>query len=524
MEVHIFSAPEFTLEVPAECPLPVESNVLLQLQTELYKLLTLQTRHKLQATLSFGYSGTAVPSPPKELLFVELDPEPQPGIPGDGINGSDAKDVADGGITRLILRITDSRVASELFVIGLRSPFITLPHGMRLYNRYGTGGGAAKARSNPAEILRKKEALRSRMNLDEDLWDLLRVVQTPEWLQALGEAYEQQEVKDGAPMRESQRHEQRVEILLHYCEKNVHYIGVMNEEGSASPFLLALGTFFSLGLTHRDALTHFARHHRRTIRALALFIARYTLPPEEWEAFFAPPLMDEVVVSCAEDHHVTCSMQQLCEDLLLRDEVCEAWPPTLHVFWIDRTVRPMMQRVESEHRRREELRKARETGGDGGVEKEAEGKAAGSAGAGPSGSGKGVGVFGFRHIVELDAHVRERQRVLVPQRILSMLGKGDLDEDGVDGDSEDDDDFSIKVKVASSRDDPHHAPFCGSEGTQQQQQQRQPQKPKEVSRKRKRSAVGNTQSFVITGAYRTILNLLGRTEPFDPRSEHYLEF
>lgn len=539
VEPHLFCGPEFTLEVPSELPLPVEPNILLQLQSELYNLLTPLVRHKLHATWGTGTGSCdgTVPPPPCELCFVEVVESSPVSDPGARENEKDnVSNEKNEATVKLILRIKDSRAASELFVIGLRNPFITLPHGIHLHNRCGGSAvGTAKARATPVEILRKKELLRSRMNFDEDLWELLQGSLTSEWLLALEETYKQHKQQQSSnheavtSLRESQRHERRVESLLHYCEQNVLYIGVMDEEGKATPFLLAIGAFYKLGLTRHDALVHFARHHRRTIRALALFIARYTTAPEELEPFFTPSLTDEVVVACAEDQQVTCSMRQLAEDLLLHDEVCEAWPPTLHPFWIEHTVRPMMLRVEADRKRREELFQERESGVA--TEKE-QGNRTGSGSSAPGGSGRGVGVFGFCNIMELHAYVREKQRVLVPQRVLSMLSKprgGDSgDRDYADDGDDDDDDFLIKVRVEGDGDAEqnalHHQNKRGIDTKQPKQGQQQLSVRQGDSRKRRRQGTTTARSLAVTGAYRTILTLLGRTEPFDPDCEHFLQF
>ncbi|KEG06223.1 hypothetical protein DQ04_15151000 [Trypanosoma grayi] len=537
IDPHLFCGPEFTLEVPAEHQLPLLPSLVLQLQTELYNLLSPAVRRKIHATHNSS-SAAAVPPPPDSLLFVDV----QPIIP----QGSVKEDAAAAeGTIHLVLLVTDSRAAAELFLIVLRNPFIALPHRMRLRSRCtssSSGGGGEKGRTPPAEILRRKEALRSRMNFDEDLWRTLQETLTPEWMQEF-EAQHLRQHDGAAAMREAQRHEQRVESVLRYCEKEVQYVGVMDDAGKASPFLTAMGLFYRLGLTHRDALLHFARHPRRTVRAIALFIARYTVAPEELEPFFAPSITDEVVVACADDLQVTSSMRQLCADLLLCDEVCEAWPPTYHPHWIEHTVRPMMQRVEAECKRREELREAR--AGDGNKNTAAAAAVAAAAakpggGAVVRGAGTGVGVFGFRSIHDLQRYVREKERVLVPQRIVTMSAAardGAVDgaaadlvrsNDNDDADDDDDDDFLIKVRLEGDDRVSHSSVVAGQgHGSRPaQQQQQQQQKKKDASRrKRQREATAtNTRALVVTGAYRAVLRLLGRTEPFDKRSEHYLTF
>ncbi|PBJ77756.1 hypothetical protein BCY84_05825 [Trypanosoma cruzi cruzi] len=521
VEPHLFCGPEFVLEVPAEHPQPIQRHVLLQLQTELYSLLTPTVRRKIHTTHgSHSGSGDIVPPPPDSLLFIDMESTP----PTDAGNEDDYIHVP--------LLVTDSRAAAELFSIGLKNPFIALPHRMRLRNHYAGGGG--KPRAPPAEILRKKESLRSRMNFDEDLWETLQKALTPEWLQEFESRYCQIPEGGGTvPMRDAEQHEQRVESLLRYCEREVQYVGVMDEEGNASPFLLAMGVFYRFGLIYRDAFVHFVRHPRRPIRALALFIARYTAAPEELEPFFAPSLTDVVTIACAEDANVTTSMRQLCADLLLCDEVCEAWPPTYHAYWVEHKVRPMMQRIEAECKRREELRLTRRDEGGGGGIRVAANMTPTNASRGNEetkvrGSGGGVGVFGFRNMRELQAYVRERERVLVPQRILSMTAapkKGDGDgvyySDLDDDDDGDDDDFLIKVRVEGSRSGRGAA---RSTKTAPQEVQKQKRGAERRKRARESEITTNTRALVMTGAYRTVLRLLGRTEPFDRRGEHYLTF
>ncbi|ESL09650.1 hypothetical protein TRSC58_02627 [Trypanosoma rangeli SC58] len=526
VEPHLFSGPEFVLEVPAEHPQPLQPSVLLQLQTELYGLLTPTVRRKLQATFGGNSSSGAVPPPPDRLLFIDIAATPPADAAGDE------------RCVQVVLLVTDSRAAAELFSIGLKNPFIALPHRMRLRNQYAVSGG--KARGTPAEILRKKEALRSRMNFDEDLWETLQKALTPEWLQEFESRYCQlpagDVVADVTPMRDTERHERRVEGLLRYCEREVQYVGVMDEKGNASPFLVAMGVFYRYGLTYRDALIHFARHPRRPTRALALFIARYTAAPEELEPFFAPSLTDEVTIACAEDANVTTTMRQLCEDLLLCDEVWEAWPPTYQAYWVEHKVRPMMHRIEAECKRCEELRQAR--AGDGGratavMTRTPPGKAPGEkTDTKVRGSGKGVGVFGFRNLTELQTYVQERERVLVPQRIFFMAAappEGGVDNvygDGNDdaADDVDDDDFLIKVRVGSSSSGGGVKDTACPPPQALQEAQQQPRGVERRKRERELAVTTNTRALVVTGAYRTVLRLLGRTEPFDRRGEHYLEF
>ncbi|EKF30799.1 hypothetical protein MOQ_005378 [Trypanosoma cruzi marinkellei] len=524
VEPHLFCGPEFVLEVPAEHTQPIESHVLLQLQTELYGLLTPNIRRKLQPTHgSHGGSGGFVPPPPDSLLFIDLESTP----PTDAGNEDD--------YIHFLLLVTDSRAAAELFSIGLRNPFIALPHRMRLRNHYAAGGG--KPRAPPSEILRRKESLRSRMNFDEDLWETLQKTLTPEWLQEFESRHRQVPEGGGTvPMRDAEQHEQRVESLLRYCEREVQYVGVMDEEGNASPFLLAMGVFYRLGLTYRDAFVHFVRHPRRPVRALALFIARYTAAPEELEPFFAPSLTDEVTIACAEDANVTTSMRQLCTDLLLCDEVCEAWPPTYHAYWVEHKVRPMMQRIETECKRREELRLTSKDKSGGKGMMAAVNMTPTNASKGNEtkttarGLGKGVGVLGFRNMTELQAYVRERERVLVPQRILSMTAAtkdGDADGDYYsdldldDNNDDDDDDFLIKVRVEGSR---SGRGVARPQKTASQEVQKQKRGLERRKRARESEITTNTRALVMTGAYRTVLRLLGRTEPFDKRGEHYLTF
>ncbi|ORC85747.1 uncharacterized protein TM35_000332040 [Trypanosoma theileri] len=529
VEPHLFCGPEFILEIPADYPQPLQPDVLLKLQTELYNLLTSPVRCKIHATYgdnpnlsssSNNINSASVLPPPNKLFFLNLQ--------SSQVEEADN----DEGVVRLILLITDSRAAAELYLICLKNPFVALPFSMRLRNKYTASG--RNAITKPLEILQKKELLRSHMNFDEDLWKTLQESLTPEWLQEFdGQLKEQQEQKYGVGLlRESQRHEHCVESLLHYCEKHVHYVGMLDEEGNASPFLMSMGLFYHLGLTHREAILHFARHPRRTIRALALFIARYTVAPEELEPFFAPSLTDDVVIACTEDQQSTSSMRHLCEQLLLEDEVCEAWPPTYHIYWIEHKVRFMMQRVEAEYKRREELRLARSndhldketTGNKKGTEKTKDGIEL-------KGSGTGVGIFGFRNMRDLQSHVREKERVLIPQRILQWtLGrrKGDMDDDDdnddIDNDDDDDDDFLIKVQVeGKSGTEFGQSNHQKQLSVQKQHNNNKQQETARAKRKRPREAF-KTRMLVMTEAYRTILRLLGRTEPFEQRGEHYLRF
>ncbi|KAH9599584.1 hypothetical protein LSM04_007718 [Trypanosoma melophagium] len=531
VEPHIFCGPEFTLEIPADYPQPLQPDVLLQLQTELYNLLTPPVRSKIHATygdnVNIGSSNTnstsALP-PPNRLFFLDVKSLAVENVENDE------------GVVRLTILITDSRAAAELYFICLRNPFIALPFSMRLRNRYASSG--RNAVTQPLEILRKKELLRSHKNFDEELWEKLQVALTPEWLKNFETQLKEEQAKKYGEglIRESQRHEHCVESLLHYCEKHVHYVGVLDGKGNASPFLTAMGLFYHLGLTHRDAILHFARHPRRTIRALALFVARYTAALEELEAFFAPSLTDDVVIACTEDQESTSSMRQLSAQLLLEDEVCEAWPPTYQAYWVEHKVRPMMERVEAEWRRREELRQARSknnSNNNNNNERRETGTKTGKMRGGTElqGSGTGVGIFGFRNMRDLQIHVQEKERVLVPQRILPLtLGRrkddGDIDGDDNndidDDDDDDDDDFLIKVQL-EGRNGTELGQINQRKQLPLQKNQRKQQETTRERRKRPREEF-KTRTLVMTEAYRTILRLLGRTEPFDQRGEHYLRF
>lgn len=84
----------------------------------------------------------------------------------------------------------------------------------------------------------------------------------------------------GRLLTAAEEHHNAIKRVLHYCENHVQYAAVLDENEEASPFLCAFYFANELQITCGDLLQFFIRHPRRVIRALALFLARYLLPPE----------------------------------------------------------------------------------------------------------------------------------------------------------------------------------------------------------------------------------------------------
>lgn len=586
----------------------VQPSALLHIQNELYGVCTAEVRRHVHANreliacmrtnvrrgmeivsrrmahfgrillpASYGStSGGGVPPPPAELTFVQvkpttaLNPEEvasmQQSVRVAGASSSSATAPASAAAgssspsapstsfanTYLLLCVTDSRVAAQLHMLCLRNAYIALPHACRLLNYYVPTGRAAAI--VPSQVLQKRELLRSHFNCDAELWSVLESRLTDELV-------EQVRSSGAAPnggrlLTAFEQHEQNVKAVLRYCEQKVRYAGVFDDNEEASPFLLAMGLCWRLGLTMDDVCRHFARHPRRVVRALALYLARYTLAPEDYVYFFTPSLCDEVIIACTEDAQVTFSMKDLSRQLLTKNDVVDAWLPIVSKHWQEGVVFPAMAFMET-------CWKLQAQGGGGGevdtaaasqdatagasqLFKEADGTARG----GPDrvhGEGRGIAAtFGFRSIAEIADHAAQHARVLVPQSIATILrrrrgleeevfgggggGRGGDDDDAVDvlGDDYDDDDFLIHVDVRGGDD------TGGTEGSGPMEVQRNGGSNRLAfpSTKRARTGDDKDSSGVVLDPHRRImreglkltLSLLGRRTLFRKDDEHYIEF
>ncbi|KAG5477263.1 hypothetical protein LSCM4_04481 [Leishmania orientalis] len=582
----------------------VQPSVLLQIQNELYGLCTAEVRRHLHANTaltacmatdvrrgmemvsrrmaqfgrivlpaSYGStSGGGVPPPPTEVIFVEVKPATmlsteeaaslQQSLRVAGASSSStisaASEVAGSSspsapsaspaATYLLLCVTDSRVAAQLHMLCLRNAFIALPHACRLLNYFVSTGRAAAI--VPSQVLQKRELLRSHLNFDAELWGVLESKLTDELVEQVRSSGA---APDGGRLLTTlEQHEQNVKAVLRYCEQNVRYAGVFDDNEEASPFLVAMGLCWRLGLTMDDVCRHFARHPRRVIRALALYLARYTLAPEDYVYFFTPSLCDEVVIACTEDLQVTLSMKDLSRQLLTKNDIVDAWLPILSRHWQEHVVVPAMSFMET-------CWKLQAQGSSGGGE---DGTAAaplnaatgasqlfaeadGTSKSGPGrvhGEGRGVAAaFGFRSIAEIADHAAQRARVLVPQSIATILKRrrgleeevfGDGD-DAVDilGDDYDDDDFLIRVDVRGDHEDAA-ARGSGTVGGQRNGGSGGLAFPPTKRVRAGDAKDGSGGDGVVLDPHRRImreglkltLSLLGRRTLFRKDDEHYIEF
>ncbi|EPY23186.1 hypothetical protein STCU_07826 [Strigomonas culicis] len=594
MEPHVFCGPEFVLLVPndraaevaqrEEPALPVAPAALLAFQRALHALCSPTTRRCL-ARLPQGCApsyftaapanapvplfqscyhsgslatGGRVPEAPAALTWVELRPaaaltaEEKQSIPlsvqtvfaAPGL----AAEVAAQQQAHL-LYLTDSRVAAQIHLLALRSGTIALPHGCQLlpYVRATARG----QRLTLAAIGNMRETVRAHANLSGDLWDDMQAaLQARQLPDAVLKAYDARDGAAPAPrLRTAEEEHQRcVRALLHYAEREVHYAGVLNNEGAPSPFLLALGLCLSYALTPVDLLQHFVRHPRRLCRALALFYVRYLLPPEELAPFFVPSVGDQVIITTTEDLEVTLSMAALCRALLQQDEVGEAWLPVYHPYWRQRVVEPLLAAMADYWEK------------GAAAQAEAQATAAPTAPPPPSppptrearkGSAKGIAAqYGFHSLQALDAHARAHREVtLVPQSMSVMLARrqhrtpegaqraqllgtagraGSASGDSAGGDS-DNDDFLIDVEVADGGGGDDDAgrvagpPPAAAKRSRPGGLTPAPAGPASVA-----AAEGGVALCGCTRRYGrgvpVVMELLGRHRPFDAQDECYLDF
>eukprot|EP00796_Vickermania_ingenoplastis_P013433 gene13433-9244_t len=601
------------------------------------------------------------------------------------------------------LHLTDSRVAEEIYWLCLRRGSIALPHQCRLYATYklhskasralqtmegklqqerersgshrcasvhGYGQeaftGAVMVKPQIEALIRRREALQQRHNLDEDLLEALtegwkdetnrqqlKAVYeevTKELLERVGRRAGAQDGAEGNQLLSpAMLHERHVSCVLRYAERHVTYAAVLNEEEQASPFLLALGLLLpsalhtnpafaphtlpipdllSSPLTLEDLVVHVLRHPRRLVQALGLYVARYTLPPEEMPLYFFLALGEEVSLAVAPPltgglgagGAATLTLAELAKALLLQEDVSEAWLPPIHSTWRNGFVEPVLLHMSafwaSEKQR---LRAAAQAGvlhtaGLGVVDFAMRAALAATTSAAPTsedplpphrgdaaggllGKGKGVSRLGFRNLrdviqfaksaaqptrarsievllssrymlpatadeapqrrphkrsreeanqegqVETDTLVTHRRHVVFDDaegmEDAAKAGPPDvpLDEAGECSDNDEDDaDFLIRVQVEDSvlpaagpagawgsSSSTHHAVGGGSRASYAIAQQ---QKHAEAEAEARATAnkVQDLHKQAQVEGYRQLMRLMGRTQPFDKRCEHTIEF
>lgn len=566
----------------------VQAAWLLRIQTEIYDICTADVRRQIHAQLALtacaakdvraamamvsrrmahfqrvqlpadyadGGRGTgSVPPPPSAVVFVAAKPT-------NLLTAEEASSLAQSvrlattttttttttaatAPSYVLLYVTDSRAAAQLHMLCLRNVYLALPHGCRLLNYFVFGGRAAAI--VPSQVLQKRELLKSHFNFDAELWGVLEAKLTDELVEEVRAAAKAQnpQYDSGRLLTAFEQHEQDVRAVLYFCEQKVRYAGVFDDDEEASPFLLAMGLCWRLRLTMDDVCRHFARHPRRVIRAVALYLARYTLAPEDYVYFFLPSLTDEVIIACTEDAQVTYAMKDLSRQLLTKNDVVDAWLPLLAKYWQDHVVGPSMSFMET-------CWKLQGRGSGGGAEDTSSSAALfsetdASATVGQDGNnddvrgaGRGIAAtFGFRSIVEIAEHAAQNARVLVPQSMATILkrrrgieqevfgGGGEDAADVLDDEEEDDDDFLIHVDVQGDEDEENVGgggglPFPSSKRARTDQ--RDGAAPRS-SASAGGAAPADPHRRIMLEGLKLTLSLLGRRKLFRDNVEHYIEF
>lgn len=523
-------------------------------------------------TTTMASAAQTLPSPPQSLCFLSatgttasLSEEQRASIAfslqvvhsHDNKHGQIKDEVEQGekkkeeGSACVLLTVSDSRVAAELHMLALQSHSLTLSHRCRLLLYFRAV--ARTQQPSLTDLRAKRERERERHNMDDMLWGKLqegRGAARLESARAEGTATE----AGGRLLTREERQMQRVRAFLRYCEETVEHCGVLTVDDEASPFLLSIGLFFDLRLSAGDLSTHVLRHPRRVIRAVGLMIARHVLPCEEVGAYFYASLNDGVRIACTDDRadgEETAAVSDIAQDLLLNDEVNEVWLPRYHQLFMDTRVRPMVEQMRAHHAERlaeREIRKEQQTANaasaaaaDKEEEEDRRKNKKSEPAKGPSGHGTGVAALfrgGIRNLRDLATRVREEQRALRPQRMATLLSRrrtetaelGAVEVSGSDvdsaGDDDLDDDFLIDVEVEDGN---------GASGSGRQLvlgSKRSAVTATEAvvggdakrQRLEKEEAPLNTTKWVLTSGYRTVMALLARTEPFDRRNEHVLEW
>lgn len=594
VEPHVFCGPEFVLEIPCDAVAsimvtPVEgcsdewslqAEYLLRMQTELFNLCPAALRRRLDHSSRYPLASSTralvytsephrlsgpVPAAPNEVRYTTtrdvkgLSPEEELALTQSikikctelGVSTS----VPVPGHRYLLLTLTDSRLAATVYMLCLRNVCVALPNGVRLMNFYRQRAARATG-VDPAAILKRRETLRAHCNLEDTLWEALEETMSPDFVDQFVASASMRQQDGGRLFTSAELHQQKVEALLRYCEEKVQYAGVFDAQEGASPFLIAIGLYKALELTPEDLFKCFVRHPRRVVRAVALFTVRHILPPEELAPFFYPSLHDSVIISCSASAEVTCSMRDLSRDLLLKDDVNEAWLPSFHAYWKEKVVEAAitamgMHWVTQDAARQTRRQTASAAGtiaaGLTAVEEDTVDELLAASGAPPQvkGSGRGVAALGFHSIDAVMDFVKARTRTLQPQSIATLLARtqrrpcqndGDAPPDeleeelsgsdiGAWEEGSDTDDFSIDVTVEGRPDPPQRQKRTTRSGDRTVELSQTGSGANSNPQKRARpEEVTDLHSEVLRKGYQLMLSLQGRTQPFDRRDRRYMEF
>ncbi|CAD2217296.1 hypothetical protein AGDE_07707 [Angomonas deanei] len=191
--------------------------------------------------------------------------------------------------------MTDTRMASEVYEVIIQSGSAAIRQGCLVvpYVRDSTRA----TRLTLSEIYQRRMKIKQCFNFDSALYEDLQaalkegkqesqmLLQYDQHLRQMNQADSENKVRTLAEER------QRVlRALLHYIETHVHYVGMRNNDGDASPCLIAVGLALHYRLTEEELLLYFVKHSQRTVRAVALFYLRHIFGvPEEYFLFLCPP-------------------------------------------------------------------------------------------------------------------------------------------------------------------------------------------------------------------------------------------
>ena len=231
-------------------------------------------------------------------------------------------------VRRFHVLVVDTRIASALYHILIRVQVVPLQN-MRLML---PNGGA---------ILDLPDS--SKMNFDDDLW---KQVDTTVARELKRSTTSSTALDDSATATLALKDVVTVAHVAQWSAKNVQHCGIFEVDGTASSLAVALFLLHRVHPTLSD-LAQLGKHHNRCVRCVALFYARYVVPPEELLAVFLASLTDQTLVSTSAAGHDTISLKDLCRQLLVDDEVFEAWLPQYPPVVLERLV-PAITR-EAEH-------------------------------------------------------------------------------------------------------------------------------------------------------------------------------
>ena len=166
--------------------------------------------------------------------------------------------------------------------------------------------------------------------------------------------------------------------LATWIDTHVEFVGVLSACGEhASAFAFAIKRLIQLKVTvpqlvspleseppsgggseSKRELFSFVTHPNHYVRAVALFYGRYVLSIEDLLLLVLPQTKDvnagyqDTLLNCSPDGSIVKTIRELCESLLLKDEVCEAFPP-LYEYEILRSVKGRVLRLSADVQQRE---------------------------------------------------------------------------------------------------------------------------------------------------------------------------